>query len=64
MILVNSKLFGIDKNALKMLGIINKTVFVKSLSVELNVLFYVVDNGTMNYNYLLRIIFTNNNLIK
>lgn len=44
---VNSKLSGINKSPLKVLGVINTTVFVKDISSNLNVLFYVVDNGTI-----------------
>jgi len=61
---VSSKLSGINKSPLKVLGVINTKVSVKDLPVDLNIIFYVVDNNTMNCNCLLGRNFINNNLIK
>ncbi|CAI6376784.1 unnamed protein product [Macrosiphum euphorbiae] len=60
----SSKLSGINKSPLKVLGVINTKVSVNNLPVDLNIIFYVVDNNTMNYNCLLGRNFVNNNLIK
>lgn len=45
---VISKLFGINKSQLKVLGVIITKVFISSISLSLDILFYVVDEGTMN----------------
>lgn len=43
---VSSKLSGINKSPLKVLGVINTKVSVKDLPVDLNIKLYVVDNNT------------------
>lgn len=61
---VSPKLSGINNSSLKVIGIIDSTIYVPSISFKLNTVFYVVDNGTMSYDCLLSRSFTCNKSIK